>query len=144
MRRFLYHFVRIILILVVVAFYAYLLYLDRGRWGKALFVGALGLVSLFTFAHWLYSGYFVRRSFRAFFSWFMKYKFRKHFKSGLIGYTLGVGGVAAILFAKGDHHHLCHPQFYFIMLGFGLLLLLSNILSFYIKYCYRRYGKQRE
>lgn len=143
MRRFLYHIVRILAILVLVAIYAALLYIiaDKGKWGKALFVGALGLVSLFTFAHWLYSGFFIRRSFRGYLSWFMKYRFRKHYKSALIGYTVGCCVVVAIRFALG-HNPLAEPSFYVILLGFGLLLLLSNILSGYIKYCYRRNGYQ--
>lgn len=143
MRRFLYHFVRIILILVAAAAYGALLYniADKGKWVKVVFEGALGLVSLFTFAHWIYSGFFIRRSFRGFPLWFMKYRFRKHYKPALIGYAAGVCVVAAIRFAKG-HNPLTDSLFYVLMLGFGLLLLFANVISGYIKYCYRRNGYQ--
>lgn len=145
MGRFLYHFVRILPILALAAIYAVLLYIiaNKGKWMKVALVGTMGLASLITLSHWLYSGFFIRRSFRGYLSWFMKYRFRKQHKSALIGYTVGCCVVAAIRFALG-HNPLADPSFYVIMLGFGLLLLLSNILSGYIKYCYRRNGNQRE
>ncbi len=145
MRRFLYHFVRIIAILTLASIYAVLLYIiaDKGKWVKLVLVGIMGLVSMFTLAHWLYSGYFVRSSFRSFLSWFWKYRLRKHFWSSLIGFVVGICVVAAMLFAKGNNQ-LSHPEFYIITLGLGLLILLLNILSGYIKYCYRRHGNQRE
>lgn len=145
MGRFLYHFVRIIPILALAAIYAVLLYIiaDKGKWVKVALVGAMGLASLVTLGHLLYSGYFVRRPFSGYLRWYWKYRLRKHFTTALTGFVVGVCVVVAIRFALG-HNPLADPSFYVIMLGFGLLLLLSNILLGYIKYCYRRNGYKRE
>ena len=145
MGRFLYHFVRIIPILALAAIYAVLLYIiaDKGKWVKVALVGAMGLASLVTLGHWLYSGYFVRRPFSGYLRWYWKYRLRKHFTTALIGFVVGCCTVVAIRFAKG-YNPLADPLFYVILLGFGFLLLLSGFFSGYIKYCYRRYGNQRE
>lgn len=145
MGRFLYHFVRIIPILALAAIYAALLYIivDKGRWVKVALVGGMGLASLVTLGHWLYSGYFVIRPFLGYLRWYWKYRLRKNFTTALTGFAVGVCVVVAIRFVKG-HNPLADPIFYLIMLGFGLLILLSGIFSGYIKYCYRRNGKQRE
>lgn len=145
MGRLLYHFVRILPILALAAIYAVLLYIiaDKGKWVKVALVGAMGLGSLVTLGHWLYSGFFIWRPFWGYLRWYWKYRLRKHFTSALIGFVVGVCGVTAILFVKGKNP-LADPLFYLILLGFGLLILLSGIFSGYIKYCYRRNGNQRE
>ncbi len=139
MGKFFYHFSRIVAILVVAGFYVWLLYIiaNDGKWIKAIFTGALGLVGLFTFGHWLYSGFFIRRSFWTYLSRYKQRRFRKRIRSGLIGYAVGVCAVAAIRFAVGDNP-LTSSFFYILMLGIGLLLLLTKIISGYIQYCYKK------
>lgn len=145
MRRFLYHFVRILPVLALVALGTWLSYPKwmEGRHVYAVFHGLAALGVATTLGCWLYGGQFEMRSFGAYIS---RYKSRRFFKRDILPYILFSllgAAVAAVIFAvKGKENVLKDPVFYIVMGGFILALGLFEMIKGYIKYCYRRNGYQ--
>lgn len=145
MRRFLYHIVRILPVLALVALGVWLSYPKwmEGRHVYAVFHGLAALGVATTLGCWLYGGQFEMRSFGAYIS---RYKSRRFFKRDILPYILFSllgAAVAAVIFAvKGKENVLKDPVFYIVMGGFILALGLFEMIKGYIKYCYRRNGYQ--
>ena len=145
MRRFLYHFVRILPVLALVVLGVWLSYPKwmEGRHVYAVLQGLAALGVAITLGCWLYSGRFELCSFSAYISRYKRWRF---FKRDILPYTLfsllGAAVAAAILAIKGKENVLKDPEFYFVMGGFILALGLYEMIKGYIKYCYRRNGYQ--
>lgn len=145
MRRFLYHIVRILPVLALVALGVWLSYPKwmEGRHVYAVFHGLAALGVATTLGCWLYGGQFEMRSFGAYIS---RYKSWRFFKRDILPYILfsllGAAVAAAIFAIKGKENVLKDPVFYIVMGGFILALGLYEMIKGYIKYCYRRNGYQ--
>lgn len=145
MRRFLYHFVRILPVLTLVVLGVWLSYPKwmEGRHVYAVLQGLAALGVATTLGCWLYSGRFELRSFSAYISRYKRWRF---FKRDILPYILfsllGAAVAAVILAIKGKENVLKHPEFYVITGGFILALGLYEIMKGYLKYCYRRNGYQ--
>ena len=147
MRRFLYHFVRILPVLTLVVLGVWLSYPKwmEGRHVYAVLQGLAALGVATTLGCWLYSGRFELRSFSAYISRYKRWRF---FKRNILPYILfsllGAAVAAVILAIKGKENVLKDPEFYVVLGGFILALGLYEMIKGYIKYCYRRNGNQRE
>lgn len=145
MRRFLYHIVRILPVLALVALGVWLSYPKwmEGRHVYAVFHGLAALGVATTLGCWLYSGQFEMRSFGAYISRYKSWRFFKRDILPYILFSLLGAAVAAVIFAvKGKENVLKDPVFYIVMGGFILALGLFEMIKGYIKYCYRRNGYQ--
>ena len=147
MRRFLYHFVRILPVLTLVVLGVWLSYPKwmEGRHVYAVLQGLAALGVATTLGCWLYSGRFELRSFSTYISRYKRWRF---FKRNILPYILfsllGAAVAAVILAIKGKENVLKDPEFYVVLGGFILALGLYEMIKGYLKYCYRRNGNQRE
>lgn len=145
MRRFLYHIVRILPVLALVALGVWLSYPKwmEGRHVYAVFHGLAALGVATTLGCWLYGGQFEMRSFGAYISRYKSWRFFKRDILPYILFSLLGAAVAAVIFAvKGKENVLKDPVFYIVMGGFILALGLFEMIKGYIKYCYKGNGYQ--
>ena len=141
MRRFLYHIVRILPVLALVALGVWLSYPKwmEGRHVYAVLRGLAALGVAITLGCWLYSGRFELRSFSAYISRYKRWRFFKRDILPYILFSLLGAAVAVVIFAiKGKENVLKDPEFYVVMGGFILALGLYEMIKGYIKYCYKK------
>lgn len=141
MRKILFHFVRVIAILL---FAAYAIWFTHYNWiqgNKILSIVTFvtAIFAVFQFRRWLYSGRFQQKSFIQYIARYRKWKF---FKREIILYLifipLGIIISATIgIFTKHTNLFL-NAEFWILSAFIVLIIILSKMTAGYIKYCYKR------
>ena len=113
MRRILYHFIRIMPLLALAAFFLWITFdkWNDGRQFRAIVQGLVGLVAIITLGKWLYSGHFQPKSFSIFILRYKQWRFFKRDLLPFIAFTL-IGIACAVgLFAIKEPETLRDAEF---------------------------------